>query len=194
MKTCKVENCNTKYHAKKYCRKHYVQIRKYGKIRPFDPNKIIDKGTHYEMVLYDRKSNEKARTIFDKQWLLEVKKYRWGMSGGYCVTKGLFLHHLIIGKPPQGLLTDHKNRDRLDNRDENLRFVTPQVNCINRNVLKNTYSGIKGVTYHKKRKIWRAQIKINGKMIQLGCSVNKQRVIHLRKKAEQIVDTLLLIN
>ena len=40
----------------------------------------------------------------------------------------------MIGKPPKGLVTDHINRNRLDNRKENLRHVTHSENMLNRDM------------------------------------------------------------
>jgi hypothetical protein len=45
---------------------------------------------------------------------------------------GLQLHHLIMGKPGVGMVTDHINHNGLDNRKENLREVTPSQNQNNR--------------------------------------------------------------
>jgi len=137
MKICKIKNCNNEHTSKGYCGKHYMQVKRYGKISKRNtrtPNKIIDKGTHYEMVLYNNKSEEIARALFSKKHLKEVKKYKWRLSWkGYCFGyKNIRFHHFIKGKPPKGLVTDHINRIKLDNRDENLRFCTQSENCLNR--------------------------------------------------------------
>lgn len=61
--------------------------------------------------------------------------------------KNTFVHHLIMGKPPKGLETDHINGNPLDNRRSNLRFVDRATNCRNRTSYGTT--GVKGV-YHDK--------------------------------------------
>lgn len=43
-----------------------------------------------------------------------------------------YMHHMVVGKPPAGMVTDHANRNRLDNRRCNLRFVTPHENSMNK--------------------------------------------------------------
>lgn len=40
----------------------------------------------------------------------------------------LFAHHLVIGQPPKGYVTDHINGDGLDNRRRNLRHITQSDN------------------------------------------------------------------
>lgn len=55
---------------------------------------------------------------------------------------------------------DHLDRDRTNNNIENLRLVTNQQNCFNRNV--------KGYCWHKRDKKWQASICINKKAIHLG--------------------------
>lgn len=41
------------------------------------------------------------------------------------------VHQLIMGKAPKGFCIDHINRNKLDNRRKNLRFVTYSENSIN---------------------------------------------------------------
>ena len=86
-----------------------------------------------------------------------VAGYQWHISNrGYVVrseyiglvddkskSKKISLHQLIIGKK-KGRLVDHINRDKLDNRCDNLRHVTPQENVYNRKY--KTTSKYKGVT------------------------------------------------
>ena len=55
---------------------------------------------------------------------------------------------------------DHINNNSIDNRIENLRVLTNQQNCFNRNA--------KGYCWHNRESKWRAQIKINGKQKTLG--------------------------
>jgi len=43
----------------------------------------------------------------------------------------IYMHHMVIGKPPVGLITDHINRNGLDNQRENLQHVTRRTNALN---------------------------------------------------------------
>ena len=63
---------------------------------------------------------------------------------------------------------DHINRNKLDNSISNLRECTPVENCRNRNISSNCKSGIRGVSWSKANKKWRADININKKHTFLG--------------------------
>jgi hypothetical protein len=66
-----------------------------------------------------------------------VTPHSWSLSNGYPSAriqgKLVTLHILLLGKPPSGYVTDHINKNKLDNRRENLRFTTREVNFRNSN-------------------------------------------------------------
>ena len=73
---------------------------------------------------------------------------------------------LVIGKWPDGHV-DHKNGDKLDNRIENLRIVTPGQNSQNVDLpTRRNALGIRGVSPFKGR--YRATIQVKGKYHSLG--------------------------
>ena len=84
-----------------------------------------------------------------------------------------------------GYEIDHINRDVLDNRKTNLRFVTHSQNIINAKIQSNNKSGHKGVSWAKHMNKWRAQIKDNGKTKHLGYFLNIKDAIKIRKIKEQ---------
>jgi len=64
---------------------------------------------------------------------------------------------------------DHINGNRSDNRIENLRDVSHQVNCQNkRSIGKQNTSGFLGVNWRKDRQKWRAVISTRRKQKFLG--------------------------
>lgn len=81
-----------------------------------------------------------------------------------------YLHHFIAGKPPKGMVTDHINRNRLDNRRENLRHCTHAQNQYNR--LADKPIGGKGICYvgskARRLKPWMASCTFQNKPVRLG--------------------------
>ena len=63
---------------------------------------------------------------------------------------------------------DHINRNRIDNRINNLRLASSQLNQQNRGIAKNNTSGISGVYWAAERKKWVVQIKHNRKPRYVG--------------------------
>lgn len=74
------------------------------------------------------------------------------------------------------VMTDHINRDPLDNRLANLRKTTHKLNNNNRGVNKkyeNDPNHILGVRYNKKDESWQARIKQDGKEFTKSFSIKK---------------------
>lgn len=65
-------------------------------------------------------------------------------------------------------MTDHINRNGLDNRRVNLRETTYALNNRNRGIQSNNTSGYVGVYYHKAAKKWLAQVYRQRKRIHIG--------------------------
>lgn len=88
------------------------------------------------------------QALVDDDLLESLLICKWHYANvGYPATrvanKIVYMHQLILGKPPAGMLIDHINRDKLDNRKNNLRIVTHQESLMNRSV---TYGRTKGVS------------------------------------------------
>ena len=72
---------------------------------------------------------------------------------------------------------DHIDRNKLNNRIENLRASTPSMNQW------NTCKSDNGVSFHKASNKWRARIKINNKEIYLGIFNNQEEAKLVREEA-----------
>ena len=76
----------------------------------------------------------------------------------------IMMHHVIAGKPPKGMVSDHINGCATDNRRENLRFVTYRQNQQNRRDREVVRSSrYPGVHWCNRDKRWVAKLTINGK-------------------------------
>jgi hypothetical protein len=73
----------------------------------------------------------------------------------------------VYGYFPDNLI-DHINSIKSDNRLVNLREASLNENQYNSKKPHNNKSGVKGVSYHKMAKKWRAECSLNGKRIRLG--------------------------
>lgn len=78
--------------------------------------------------------------------------------------KLIFLYH--HGLFPKQI--DHIDNNKSNNKIENLRECTDSQNRHNMKLLKNNTSGIKGVTWYKITRKWKAQITYNNKHYHLG--------------------------
>jgi hypothetical protein len=73
-----------------------------------------------------------------------------------------FIMAIYLGRPiEKNEQVDHKNRNGLDNRRENLRLATPSQNHANQRRICPKTSIYKGVYWNKSRCKWGAHIKVN---------------------------------
>lgn len=82
--------------------------------------------------------------------------------------KGIVLMHRIVMKVFDKKEPDHIDHNGLNNQKDNLRIATKAQNLAYRKSAKNSTSKYLGVSWHKKKSSWCAQISINGKTKYLG--------------------------
>lgn len=82
------------------------------------------------------------------------------------------------------IIVDHRNGDALDNRRENLRVGTQSENNMNKKIQSNNTSGIAGVSWHKKQRMWNVKIGYKGKEINLGSYYYMRNAVRARVKGE----------
>ena len=74
--------------------------------------------------------------------------------------------------------TDHRNGDGLDNRRSNLRDATAGENSRNTRVHLDSASGLKGVSWYKRSRKWRAHIHVGTKQQHLGYFATAEEAAH----------------
>lgn len=178
MNKCKYAKCTTKYktnYRRGYCPKHYQE---YLLSNSFITDKerkaarpAIIEGNIAKIPLGVNAKQGYAIVDREYAYLADLHKFYLTHTTLYAFNSTDFLHHLIIGKPEKGFVTDHINRNRLDNRRENLRHVPFAMNIQNAKGQPNL-SGYKGVAKSGKR--WRAYIKPLGKQLHLGSFATKE--------------------
>lgn len=175
---------------KLYCGRHFVQMKKHGKISKTraDPNEIILYESHAEIILYDKNGEPIANAKISLDKIEKVKKYRWWLSpNGYVYAsendKEFSLHRFIINAQ-DGTEVDHRDRNTLNNLNENLRLSNHHLNGMNIEMFSHNTSGFKGVYWDKSRNKWMASIKVNQKNIYLGRFDNFEDAKEARIEAE----------
>ncbi len=101
--------------------------------------------------------------IVDDEDYDSLTKWSWHyQSAGYAARRNwpenkIILMHREIMATPKGMDTDHKNKNTLDNRRENLRICTRGQNNQNTDKRKKSKSGYRGVSWLPNKKLWLAR-------------------------------------
>ena len=158
----------------------------------FDPNEIILRDDYAEIVLYDKRNQEKARAIIDIEDIDTITSTKWyRRPDGYVATNNYrgegykYLHSVLLGKCGHDTYVDHRDRDRLNNRKTNLRIATPSQNGMNKNIRSNNTSGRIGVHWSASNNKWCAMICDNGQHTNLGYFDDFNDAVACREAAER---------
>jgi len=112
--------------------------------------------------------DEDHELVGQHQWFVNVHGYaeRWIYVDGKRIK--LLMHRVILAAPP-GIVVDHANGDRLDNRRCNIRLATVSQNSLNSPSRKGT-SQYKGVSKRRRNLLrpWTARITVDGRDKHLG--------------------------
>jgi len=111
--------------------------------------------------------------LVDVEDYVLLNRHNWYVKNGYAVTilngKSIYMHRLVFGLVPSGMVVDHKDMDKLNNQKSNLRLATHKQNAFN-----NT-GGVKGRLVGVKKRLsstgqerWYAKCNWNDKEIHIG--------------------------
>lgn len=118
-------------------------------------------GTVHAYALVD----DQDAHLLDTRWSMRNEGgYVQGSRGGQKVS----LHRTVLGLGPGDPEVDHRNRDRLDCRRENLIVGTHAANMQNVIARPGSSSRFRGVGWDKVNRKWQAYITLNGRMRKLG--------------------------
>jgi hypothetical protein len=130
-------------------------------------------------------------TIIDDKDYNKISSFHWYKSVlGYvvCQYKGkLYWMHRLVNNTPEGMITDHINGNKLDNRKCNLRNATCSLNALNSKGNSRNTSGVRGVSWDRLNRNWRAQIWSNYKRIHLGSFKTKEEAENVYKAARKLL-------
>lgn len=97
--------------------------------------------------------NDDFERCQQRSWRISKKRNKlYVISGSKSKNDMIYLHQFIIGKAPDGYACDHIDGNSLNNRRNNLRFITISENARRVSVRIDSQIGIRGITYNKKEK------------------------------------------
>ncbi len=144
--------------------------------------------------------------LVDEADFEELSKYKWYVTKSHRdlyarrkvhkTNSCIYMHRQILGLTKKDKMdTDHINHNTLDNRRCNLRICTRSQN--NQNGIKqaNCSSKLKGVSWYKRDKKWRAYITYYKQTIHLGYFDSEiEAAIAYNKKAEELFGEFARLN
>ncbi|NBT52341.1 MAG: hypothetical protein EBV86_00525 [Marivivens sp.] len=156
-----------------------------AKFKPLPPLEELQKVLSYdpETGVFTRLASRRADCIGRVAGSIASGGYRQiTVCGDKCLA-----HRLAwlfgTGEDPGDLTVDHVNRDKQDNRIENLRLATRNQQQANRELQANNTSGFRGVFWNKDRNKWLAKIRLNGKPRYLGLYATRKEASEAYQKA-----------
>lgn len=137
----------------------------------------------------------KVALVDDEDYERVKRKKWWMLKGGYAFSKAdggrkaptVLLHRFILSYSG-GDDVDHINRNKLDNRKENLRICTRSQNIANAPAHRDSLSGYRGVHFvHDRKKKWAVYITKDKKLHVVGhYGTAQQAAIVYNKEAKKL--------
>lgn len=123
---------------------------------------------------------EDLDTVLCRSWYISNRGYVASSKthGGV-----VYLHKLLVNAKDNEIV-DHIDRNKLNNRKENLRACTLRENRFNKSKRSDNTSGFTGVAWNQRAKMWQSYIAKDHKMIHLGSYKSYADAVWARYNAE----------
>ena len=155
-RTCSVDGCKRPQLAKGLCSAHYQQNRKGQELRPLRP----------KLTLEQRFWGKVKKTPDCWVWTAGTASNGYGRIrvDGRKRPAHRVAWEMTNGRIPEGMDLDHRCGNRACVNPEHLRVTTRSQNMQHRiGNQRNNTSGVRGVSWHKRRGAWKAQVQLNGR-------------------------------
>lgn len=175
------------------CKRHSKQIYKYGKItdarQSRESEKYFINNKTTIIKIYDRMGNYINEFVIDTTDIEKINRYKWSLTKGHIATKDknnktIYLHRYLLDVTDKNVIVDHIDGNPLNNKRNNLRIGTQELNARNHGICSTNTSGVTGVTWDKQRSKWAAQIVYKNKNHHLGRFNDFDDAVKARKDAE----------
>ena len=148
----------------------------------------VDTDTGIPYLMVTAPTGELVRTPIDSKWMQAILLFKWTLTKNqrreytYLMSnirmrdgkvQPLALHRFIYllargGFPPPTLVVDHKDREPLNNREDNLRVLPPILNYYNSDYVHDGAGRFPGVSYNERSGLWEAAPKFDRKPLMKG--------------------------
>lgn len=162
---CEFEGCERKHRSKGLCGPHYSQRRRGS---PLTPNRAIPRLKEMTSKKALKVKIIQASRVEGECWIWPGKPDKDGYGYmpyyGSQIRAHRLVYELLVGKIPEGLLLDHINCTRMCVNPSHLRPATRKQNAENlQGATVRSKSGVRGVYWDGKKKMWYPSVGHNGK-------------------------------
>lgn len=155
-------------------------------------DKIITKTSDSIPCINIKSKNKNYIVLVDEDKWHELSLIKWRITGGYArgrinlidTSMHMYLMNKYICKNDSKLVIDHINHNKIDNRLNNLRYVSVSNNNHNRKKSEKATSKYYGVCKYRNK--WIVQISINKKAYKKVFDLEIDAAKHYNEKAKEV--------
>lgn len=168
------------------CSKHIHQIERFGEVFETTPKyELLSDGVKLTIFGDKRKEDYCYISYIDLPVVFYSKNVNLNADGRLIVDGELFHRVIFKDKLNNSLTVDHIDKNKKNNRRNNLRICRHQQNDQNKNLLPTNTSRVTGVSKDNRRNKWRAYITIDNVQKSLGSYLTKEEAIKARLLGEK---------